>query len=126
MNITAYGMQTFGEDYQYHLKLYLGEILHGKTRRIRKKQEEMEDNPDDKKSGLRSLYIQTSSINGESKNRLDKKSDRLQMKTKINVQEGILNIIFHPLLVDFDTEVELKTLSLKQKHKSTKEVAVNP
>ena len=115
MNISAYGMQTFGEDYQYHLRIYLGEILHGKTKRIRKKQEELEDNPDDKKPGLSSLYIQSSSIKGKSKNGLDKKSDRLQMQTKINVQEGILNIIFHPLLVDFETGVKMEVPPAPQK-----------
>ncbi len=126
MNITAFGMQTLGEDYQYHLRLYLGEILHGKTRRIRRKQQEMEDNPDDDKSGLRSLYVQASSINGKSKNGLDKKSDRIQMSTRINVQESMLNIIFHPLLVNFDTGVSLNTLYLKkERNKQPSNVAVN-
>ncbi len=115
MNISAFGMQTFGEDYQYHLRIYLGEILHGKTKRIRKKQKELGENPDDKKSGLRSLYVQASSINGNSKNGLDKKSDRLQMQTRINVQEGILNIIFHPLLVDFNTGVSMEIPQTPQK-----------
>jgi hypothetical protein len=118
MNISAFGMQTFGEDYQYHLRIYLGEILHGKTKRIRKKQEAMGDNPDDKKSGLRSLYVQASSIKGNSKNGLDKKSDRLQMQTKINVQERILSIIFHPLLVDFNTGVTMEIPSLKSLNKT--------
>ena len=124
MNITAYGMQTFGADYQYHLRLYLGEILHGKTRRIRRKQEEMEDNPDDDKSGLRSLYVQASSINGKSRNGLDNKSDRLQMRTKINVQEGILNIVFHPLLVDFNTGVSFQTLSLDKERNQQSNLSV--
>ncbi|PWE00133.1 AsmA family protein [Marinilabilia rubra] len=114
MDITAYGMQTFGEDYQYHLRIYLGEILHGKTRRIRKKQEEMADNPDDKKPKLKSLYIQSSSINGNSKNGLDNKKDRFRMQTKINVQEKILNIIFHPLLLDFDTGVDMEMLQINR------------
>ncbi|MGM0376335.1 MAG: AsmA-like C-terminal region-containing protein [Bacteroidota bacterium] len=125
MNITAFGMQTFGEDYQYHLRLYLGEILRGKTKRIRRKQEEMEDNPDDDKSGLRSLFVQASSKDGKSKNGLDKKSDRLQMRTKINVQEGILNIVFHPLLVDFYTGVKLQPLLLNEEHHKKAGVAVN-
>jgi hypothetical protein len=112
MDITAYGMQTFGEDYQYHLRIFLGEILHGKTERIRKKQEKMEDNPDEKGSGLTSLFIQSSSINGKSKNGLDNKKDRLRMKTKIKVQEGILNIIFHPLLVNFDTGVKMNIIDM--------------
>lgn len=114
MDITAYGMQTFGEDYQYHLRIYLGEILHGKTKRIRKKQEEMADNPNEKGSKLKSLYIQSSSLNGKSKNGLDKKKDRFRMQTKINVQEKILNIIFHPLLVDFDTDVEMDILRINK------------
>jgi hypothetical protein len=120
MDITAYGMQTFGEDYQYHLRIFLGEILHGKTERIRKKQEEMEDNPDEKGSGLTSLFIQSSSIDGKSKNGLDNKKDRFRMKTKINVQEGILNIIFHPLLVDFNTGVKMDVIDLPQEPSTVK------
>lgn len=115
MDITAYGMQTFGEDYQYHLRIYLGEILHGKTKRIRKKQEEMADNPDEKGSKLKSLYIQSSSINGKSKNGLDNKKDRFRMQTKIKVQEKVLNIIFHPLLVDFNTDVDMGILKVNKK-----------
>jgi hypothetical protein len=106
LNISAHGMQTFGDDYQYHLRIYLGEVLRGKTKRIRKKQAAMEDNPEDKRSGLTTLFIQASSIDGKSKNGLDNRSDRIRMQTKINVQEKMLDIIFHPLLVDFKTGVE--------------------
>jgi hypothetical protein len=75
----------------------------------------MADNPDEKGSKLKSLYIQSSSINGKSKNGLDNKKDRFRMQTKIKVQEKVLNIIFHPLLVDFNTDVDMGILKVNKK-----------
>ncbi len=105
MNITAYGMQSFGEDYEYHLKIYLGEILRGTTKHIMKKQAELENNPESNKKGPRSLYVVSYSLNGKMKNGLDNKKMRQKMNTKIKLQQMVLDIVFHPKLVNFETEV---------------------
>jgi hypothetical protein len=105
MDISAYGMQTFGEDYEYHLRIYLGEILYGKTKRIREKQEKKKNKPDGGTSGLKSLFVVSKSINGETKNGLDSKKARMRMKTKIKLQNVVLDIIFHPKLENFETGV---------------------
>ena len=105
MNITAYGMQSFGEDYEYHLKIYLGEILRGKSKHILKKQAELENNPESNKKGPRSLYVVSYSLDGKMKNGLDNKKMRQKMNIKIKLQQKVLSVIFHPKLVNFDTGV---------------------
>ena len=105
MDISAYGMQTFGDDFEYHLRIYLGEILYGKTKRIRERQEKMKNKPDGGTSGLKSLFVVSKSIDGKLKNGLDSKKDRMRMKTKIKLQNVVLDIIFHPKLENFKTGV---------------------
>jgi hypothetical protein len=105
MNITAYGMQSFGEDYEYHLKIYLGEILRGKSKHMLKKQAELENNPASNKKEPRSLYVVSYSLDGKMKNGLDNKKLRQKMNMKIKLQKKVLSIIFHPKLVNFDTGI---------------------
>ena len=105
MDISAYGMQSLGDDYEYHLRIYLGELLYGKTKRIREKQEGNKNKPDGGTSGLKSLFVVSKSINGDTKNGLDSKKSRMKMKTKIKLQKVILDIIFHPKLENFKTDV---------------------
>ena len=105
MNITAYGMQSFGEDYEYHLKIYLGEILRGKSKHMLKKQAELENNPESNKKEPRSLYVVSYSLDGKMKNGLDNKKMRQKMNMKIRLQKKVLSVIFHPKLVNFNTGV---------------------
>ncbi len=105
MNITAYGMQSFGEDYEYHLKIYLGEILRGKSEHMLKKQAELDNNPESNKKEPRSLYVVSYSLDGKMKNGLDNKKTRQKMNMKIKLQHKVLNVVFHPKLVNFETYV---------------------
>ncbi|PXY02283.1 hypothetical protein DF185_06455 [Marinifilum breve] len=106
MDISAYGMQSFNDDYEYHLRVYLGEVLRGKTKRIREKQEKQENKPDGGTSGLTSLFLVSKNIDGKSHSGLDTKKGRAKMKTKIKLQQVVLDFLFHPKLIDFDTKVE--------------------
>lgn len=105
MDITAYGMQTFGEDYEYHLRIYLGEILLGKTKRIRKKQDQLGEMDDYSETGLKSLFLVSYSLGRKSKSGLDNKNMQKKMKTKIKLQNRMLDVIFNPLQIRFDTEI---------------------
>nr|WP_320119809.1 AsmA family protein [uncultured Marinifilum sp.] len=104
MDISAYGMQSFGDDYEYHLRIYLGEILHGKTKRIREKQQKQENKPDGGTSGLTSLFVVSKCKDGKTHSGLDTKKGRMKMKTKIKLQQVVLDLIFHPKLVNFETD----------------------
>jgi hypothetical protein len=104
------GMYSFGEDYAYHIRMFLGEVLSSKSnsnlRKMKKEGGFVEDDEDDITKGRTSLYLVSKSENGKEKAWFDKKKDRSLMKTKIRVQEGILKFIFFPKLVKYNTEVE--------------------
>jgi hypothetical protein len=51
-DISAYGMQSFNEDYEYHLKLYLRDIFFSKNKKLLKEQG-FEDKGDENKKGER-------------------------------------------------------------------------
>jgi len=104
LDITAYGMQEFGTDYEYHLKLHLSDILVGKSEKLLKKQAKMGDiATKDKRSNA--VYMVAFSKNGEAKTRFDNKQLKSAMKTRIRLQENLLKVRFHPEMFKFDTEV---------------------
>ena len=105
MDISALGMQTFDEDYAYHLRIYLGEILYGKTKRIRKKQENNKTKSNGGASGLKALFVVSESIDGKTKNGFDTPKARNKMKIKVKMQLMKLEIIFHPKIEKFETGV---------------------
>jgi hypothetical protein len=70
-----------------------------------KKQAELENNPESNKKEPRSLYVVSYSLDGKMKNGLDNKKMRQKMNMKIKLQKKVLNVIFHPKLVNFDTGV---------------------
>ncbi len=104
LDITAYGMQGFGEDYEYHLKLHLSDILIGKSKKLLKEQEKIGDiaSGDDRN---KAVYMVSYSIDGNDKTGFDKKKLQSAMKTKIRLQETLLKLRFHPEMFKFDTGV---------------------
>lgn len=104
LDITAYGMQSFGEDYEYHLKIHLSDILIGKSKKLLKEQEKMGDiaSGDDRN---KAVYMVSYSLDGNAKTGFDKKKLQSAMKTKIRLQETLLKLRFHPEMFKFDTGV---------------------
>ncbi|UXP33833.1 hypothetical protein N6H18_07710 [Reichenbachiella agarivorans] len=102
-DITAFGMQSFGEDYEYHLQVVLGEILLGKSKKTLKQQEDMDDVTSE--SSRNSIFLKSYSLNGKDGNGLDNRQSRTGMKIKVRTQEKLLNLIFHPKFITFDTGV---------------------
>ncbi|MBN2347795.1 MAG: AsmA family protein [Bacteroidales bacterium] len=103
MDITAFGMQGFGEDYEYHLQIHLGAILLGQSKKLLKEQAKMGDIVgEDTRS---SVFLVSSSDKGKSKNGFDNKNLRKKMEVKINAQEAILNLRFHPTIISYETGV---------------------
>lgn len=105
LNIVAYGMQSFGDDYEYQLQLFLGEILYGKTERIRKLQAKQKDKPNGGTRGLKTLFLFARHAEGKDKMGLATRKGRRKIQTKISLQEMGLDVIFHPKLTKFDTNV---------------------
>jgi len=102
------GMYSFGEDYAYHIRMFLGEVLSSKSKaNLRKQMEEGGFSADDGKDvtrGRTSIYLVSKSENGKEKAGFDKKRDRANMVAKVNLQQQMVNLNFHPKLVKYETE----------------------
>ncbi|MDW7692413.1 hypothetical protein R9C00_13245 [Flammeovirgaceae bacterium SG7u.111] len=103
-DISALGMQSFGDDYQYHLRVYVNDILFGKSNKRKEEQDEMGDDQVEEKRT--SIYLRSYSLDGKDKNGPDSKKDRNLMGVRVRTKEAMLNLIFHPKLVSFETGVE--------------------
>jgi len=106
LDIAAFGMQSMGGDSEYHLELHLGNILFGKSKKRNEKQDESGDEVDEKSLKKSSRKIRYTVNNGKSKVGLDTKDDREAMINKIRVQQKMLDFIFFPKNIHYDTEPE--------------------
>ncbi len=100
-----FGMYSFGEDYAYHVKMYLNQVLSGKDRSSLKK--EAKENGFDEEvgtDGRRPIYVVSKSEKGKSKAGLDNRKDRLRMDAKVNLQEQMVSFRFDPRLVIYNTD----------------------
>ncbi len=106
MDIAAFGMQDLDGDCEYHLELHLSNILFGKSKRRNKKQDKSGDEVDKgslKKSSRKIRYV----INDKkSKVGLDSKDSREDMMNKIRVQKKMLDFIFFPKNIYYNTNPE--------------------
>ncbi|GET22832.1 AsmA family protein [Prolixibacter denitrificans] len=101
------GMYSFGGDYAYHIRMFLGEVLSSKSRAHLRKQAHdsgFEDDPDDITKGRTSIYLVSKYENGKEKAGLDNRKDRTNMVAKVNLQEQMVNMRFHPALVTYHTD----------------------
>ncbi|MGM0552125.1 MAG: AsmA-like C-terminal region-containing protein [Bacteroidota bacterium] len=104
LDITAYGMQSFGEDYEYHLKLHLSDILIGKSKKLLKEQAKTGDIAEGGDRN-KAVYLISYSKDGKAKNGFDKKSQQRLMKAKILGSNRLLDFRFQPKLFQFKTNV---------------------
>lgn len=94
-DVEAIGMQSFGEDYQYHIGINLGQIL-GKNKQSSLK----DDTPVKRKKMVR---LKATGRKGKYKSGFDKVKDRDAMLTRVKTQEKILEFRFQPKFFTFDT-----------------------
>lgn len=107
VDISAMGMQSFGEDYQYHLTLFLSDVLLGKSDKLLKQQGMEQDgfsSEDD--SNRRGLHLVSLKRDGNTKHGFDNKRLQRTMSTTIRVNERGLNLIFNPRLVSYNTNID--------------------
>ena len=128
MDMSVYGMQSFGDDYEYHFVVYPGDVMLGKSKKLLKKQglkdEGFEGPNKAKRSGL---YLVSLQRGKESKTGFDTKELQANMKATIRVQERGLNLVFHPHVMNFSTEIDRKEPKRKTKDdkQDDKEVKAN-
>jgi hypothetical protein len=100
-----FGMYSFGEDYAYHLKMYLNQLLSKSDNdALNKASKDNGFSEEDVKDGKRPVYVVSKSIDGKSKAGLDNRKDRVRMDAKVNLQKQMVDMNFHPKLVKYSTE----------------------
>jgi len=99
-------MQSLGEDYEYHLELHLGDVLKGKSKKLLQEQAAGGNNVSDDDTDRSSIKLIYALNEGKSKVGFDTKKLQSAMLNKIRVQEKMLEVIFNPRGVSFDTGVE--------------------
>jgi hypothetical protein len=103
-----FGMYSFGEDYSYHIRMFLGEVLTSKSKANLKKLTLdggfSEEDEKDVTKGRTSIYVVSKSENDKEKAGFDNKRDRLNMIAKVNLQKQMVDMSFHPALVKYNTE----------------------
>lgn len=108
MNISAFAMQGIdNKDFEYHIKIFPGEIMLGNSKSVMKKQSQMKDNLADE-DNLKSINLLAYNIDGESKYWFDNTNRKKKMRTKIKVQQKQLELGFSPRLVKYNTGVKFR------------------
>ncbi|UCH13370.1 MAG: AsmA family protein [Bacteroidales bacterium] len=103
LDATALGMQSFGEDYSYHFIVFLSDILYGKSDRRKRKQDEMGE--EITSAGRKGRLVKSYSLDGKRRSGLDTKSDQEKMRSRVKASEALLNLRFHPNMVNYNTGV---------------------
>lgn len=106
MDFSAFGMQSFGDDYEYHLQMKLGAVLTGKSKKLLESQKKSGDDISEDDIDKNTVKVIYANIDGKQKTGFDNKKLQKSMELKIQVQQKMLELIFHPKLISFDTGVK--------------------
>lgn len=106
IDIAAFGMESLDGDSEYHLEIHLSNILFGKSKKRNKKQSESGDEVDKGSLKKSSRKIRYSVTDGKSKVSLDSKDSRDKMMNKIRTQNKMLDFIFFPKNIHYDTNTD--------------------
>ncbi len=94
-----YGMQSFKEDYQYHIRIFLGEVFASKSKGAIDKQSKeggFDKGNKDVTKGRTALYLKSFKKGKKERSWFDNKSDRRDMKIKVMMNENSLKLVFFP------------------------------
>ncbi|HQA76319.1 MAG TPA: AsmA-like C-terminal region-containing protein, partial [Salinivirgaceae bacterium] len=118
-DISAFGMVSFGDDYQLHLNVHLSDVLAGKSNKLLKaqgKESDLFDGEDE--SSRKGLNLLALNRDGSKKYGFDNKRMQRIMTAEIRVQERGLSLIFHPKLVSYSTDLVRKEIKKSDKPKT--------
>ncbi len=104
IDIAAFGMQSLGGDSEYHLELHLSNILFGKSKKRNRKQNKSGEEIDKGTLKKNSQKIKYAVKGGKSKVARDSREERDQMMNKIRVQKKMLDFIFFPKNIHYNTD----------------------
>lgn len=105
LDISVFAMQSFQDDFEYHLVLHLSDVLTGKSDKLMEKQakQNKKDGGTVERNGINLVSMQ---IGDDKKNGFDNEKLKQKFKNKLNMQQGFLNLLFNPMLVNFSTDID--------------------
>ncbi|MFO7843922.1 MAG: AsmA family protein [Bacteroidales bacterium] len=105
MDITAFAMHSLKDEYEYHLKIHLGDVLTGKSEKILKEQakQNKKDGSNVERSGIKLVSMKK---DGNKKNGFDNEKLEKEFLKDLNKQQGWLQLLFNPFLVNFNTDLD--------------------
>lgn len=103
LNITAYGMQSFDDDFEYHLEVKLRDLILGKSKKQKRKEKKAGDNNFKDDRNMNELFY--SEIGGKTSYGRDNRDLQSKMRNKIRIKEKLLNLRFDPGMFNFETGV---------------------
>jgi len=106
MDLTTFGMQSMEDDYEYHIQMKLSEILKGKSQKLFERQSKSGDEVTEDDIDKNTIKLIYGYVDGKKKVGFATKKAQKQMELKIQVQQTMLELIFHPKLVSFETGVK--------------------
>jgi hypothetical protein len=98
---------VLNEDYQAHLEIYLSDILMGKSKKLLEKQKEM-NKKEGGKLDRKGLHMIAMDRDGKTMYRIEggDSKRKKKLKNQLNIQQGMLNLLFNPTLVNFSTDID--------------------
>ncbi len=103
LNITAFGIQSFSDDFEYHLEVKLRDVLLGKSKKeIRKERKAGEEGFEDDRNTRKLFYLEK---DGKVDYGIATSDQRSTMRNNIELKHKLLNLLFHPEMFNFDTKV---------------------
>lgn len=105
LDIAAFGMFDMNYDYDYHLEVHLSDIIFGKSKKRNRKQNAKGDEIDQETLKKSSRKIRYADVDGEKKMGLDSKASREEMMNRIRVQRKMLDFIFFPKNIHYNTDL---------------------
>ena len=106
LDFSTFGMQSLEENYEYHIQLRLGDVLTGKSKKLIERQSKSGDDIGEEEMDKNTVKIIYANMDGKQKTGFATKKAQRSLELKIQVQEKMLDLIFHPALVSFETGVE--------------------
>lgn len=106
LNIKALGMQSFADDFEYHLEVKLRDIILGKTNKQKRKEKKAGDEDFEDNRNMRELFY--SKTEGKTKYGFDDEVSKQNMINRIEAQERLFKVRFGTGEFNFETGVYKK------------------
>jgi len=119
LDLSAFAMQSLtGDDYEYHIILHLKDVLAGKSKKLMEQQAKQAKKGDGIKD-RKGINLVALHLGDKTKNGFDNEKLKKKFKNKLNIQQGSLNFVFNPILVNFSTDLDRskRDKEMLKKHK---------